>query len=139
MKKVVLLTSLISLCLTSCGRYSSLKSLDDISLLMSKEEVICKMPNGYTRGSMLNKYGQVIEVREYQFATPKDCRDYVGITCATVLTLGLTAPLYFASGPTDTYWLYFCDGKLVQWGRAGDWAEAQKMIYDINFNVSTAN
>lgn len=136
MKRFLLLFAILAISLTSCSQYSSIRCLDNISLLMSKEEVVSEMPKGYTRGSMINKHGQVIEVREYQFASPKDCRDYVGITCISILTLGLTTPLYFVSGPRDTYWLYFCDGRLVQWGKAGDWAEAQKTIYEIDFNVS---
>ena len=115
MKKVIFLIIAASVSLTSCTRYTSIKSLDNISLFMSKETVLEKMNNkGTARGAIVNKYGQTIEVREHT------TRDWF-------------SP-YFDE---KTYWLYFCDGKLVQWGRAGDWAEAQKMIYDFNFNINS--
>ncbi len=104
-----------ALFLTSCGRYASEKTLDGISLLMSKEEVLEKMRStGVARGAIVNKHGQTIEVREYKM------KNWAAVSWDDFST---------------TYWLYFCDGTLVQWGRAGDWAEAQKMIYDVNFNI----
>lgn len=91
---------------------------------------------GIARGSILNKYGQIIEVREYEVDKGKDGRRRAGEILATISTCGLAAPIFFTAGEVNTYWLYFCDGMLVQWGRAGDWVEAQKMIYDINFKIS---
>jgi hypothetical protein len=35
---------------------------------------------------------------------------------------------------SDKYWLYFVDEKLVSWGQAGDWDEAQKQISHIDFS-----
>ncbi|NNM43018.1 MAG: hypothetical protein HKM07_01575 [Chlamydiae bacterium] len=70
---------------------------------------------GVARGSIINKFGQSIEVREYK------TKDWLATSWQEY---------------ERTYWLYFCDGKLVQWGRAGDWAEAKRMIYDINFKTS---
>jgi hypothetical protein len=124
--------------LSSCHKYASEKNFDAISLHMGKEEVIRKMRSkGVARGSIMNKYGQIIEVREYRVDKGKDSVELAGLTCATICTFGLAAPLFFTAGEIDTYWLYFCDGMLVQWGKAGDWAQAQKMVYDINFNVSS--
>ncbi len=108
-----------TLSLTSCGKYISEKKLDGIILHMSKEETFDKMGSrGVARGAIVNKYGQTIEVRECV------SRDWIRSSVWDM---------------DRTYWLYFCDGKLVQWGRAGDWGEAQKMIYDINFNVSATS
>jgi hypothetical protein len=139
MKKIILLIPLIGLVIftTACTRYTSEKNLDAISLRMNKQEVINKMSSkGVARGSILNKFGQVIEVREYKVDAGKT-GDQLGEEIAfTIGTFGLGAPIFCRHGEIHTYWLYFCEGTLVQWGRSGDWAEAQKVIYDINFNVS---
>lgn len=103
--------------LSSCGRYATEKDFDGIALYMNKQDVIEKMSaNGIARGSIINKYGQQIEVREYEV---KVFRPWIGTN-------------------VDSYWLYFCNGKLVQWGMAGDWAEAQRVVYDINFNSTSS-
>jgi hypothetical protein len=31
------------------------------------------------------------------------------------------------------YWMYFYDGKLVQWGEAGDWQREADQIYEMRF------
>jgi hypothetical protein len=81
---------------------------------MAKEDVMKKMSSrGVARGSITNKYGQIIEVREYEISV---WRPWVGTDI-------------------DFYWLYFFEGKLAQWGKAGDWDEAQKIIYEINFKT----
>ena len=104
---------------------------------MKKEDVMKKMgKKGAARGSMINKYGQVIEVREYQVDRGKSDSQLGRELTFTVLTLGLGAPVLLAEGEIETYWLYFHDGQLVQWGKAGDWAEAERSIYDVNFNIS---
>ena len=92
---------------------------------------------GVARGSITNKFGQIIEVREYTVDIGKNGRQRTQEILITIGTFGLASPIFFTAGEINTYWLYFCDGKLVQWGRAGDWAEAQKMIYDINFNLTS--
>ena len=114
MMKSIHLTCLFLLIVfaTSCAsNYVSPKDFDSLSLNMDKATAQAKMSApGVARGAMINKYGQAIEVREYTIT----------------------------SYPTEIiYWLYFCDGKLVRWGRAGDWAEAQKIVYDINFKTSS--
>lgn len=123
--------------LPSCSRYASTNSLNNISLMMTKKETVQQMKvKGIARGAMINKFGQSIEVMEYHINQGKSGKQ-LGIELAfTISTLGLGSPILLSEGEISTYWLYFCDGKLVQWGKAGDWAEAQKTIYDINFKVS---
>lgn len=115
MKKCFAILAISSpLLFTSCGRYASEKDFDVISLNMDKQDVIEKMSaRGVARGSIINKHGQQIEVREYEVRAFRP----------------------FSEPRVDYYWLYFCDNKLVQWGKAGDWAEAQRMVYDVNFNI----
>jgi len=79
-----------------------------LNLGMTKTEVISTMGQPVAaRGSIKNKFDQVVEVWEY--------------------TLW--------KGPiTADYWLYFVDGYLVRWGEAGDWQAESDRIYEIRFN-----
>lgn len=134
--KIALIT-LISCGLISCSKYASVNSLDNISVYMQKEDVMKKMgKKGIARGAMVNKFGQVIEVREYQIDRGKSGSQLSREITVTLLTLGLCSPILFSEGEIETYWLYFYNGQLVQWGKAGDWREAERKIYDINFNIS---
>ena len=91
---------------------------------------------GVARGSIINKFGQVVEIREYKVDAGKSPDQKKREIALTIGTFGLGSPIFLEGGDIiDTYWLYFCDGRLVQWGKAGDWTEAQKQVYDINFNV----
>lgn len=138
MKKLLLFGLPISLLisLSSCAHYASEKNFDTIELNMDKQTVIKSMSaKGVARGSIINKFGQVIEVREYEVEKDKSGKRIGAEIAFTVLTFGFGAPVLLSEGEVATYWLYFCDGKLVQWGKAGDWAEAQRMVYDINFKV----
>ena len=79
---------------------------------MTKEEVLKTVGDPeLARGSIRNKYDQVIEVWEY-YRLPD---------------------IWSSNTSKKTLWVYFCDGHLSQWGEAGDWkAEADK-IYEIRF------
>lgn len=104
---------------------------------MGKEDVLKKMgEGGVARGSMINKFGQVIEVREYQVDRGKPAAEWVEESIITALTLGLCFPILFTEGEIETYWFFFYDGQLVQWGKAEDWAVTERRIYDVNFNIS---
>lgn len=123
--------------LSSCTRYAHERNFDVISLNMKKQEVMKLMDSpGLARGSIINKYGQSIEVREYKVEKAKTGSQWGSEAAMTVCTMGLMAPILFSNGEIDTYWLYFCDGQLVQWGKAGDWAEAKRQVYDINFKMT---
>ncbi len=104
---------------------------------MPKEEVIQRMrAPGVARGAILNKYGQTVEVREYKIQQPRTGAQVATQIAYTAITLGFGAAVLFTGGEVDKYWLFFHNNKLVLWGQAGDWAQAEKKIYDINFNVS---
>ena len=60
------------------------------------------------RGSIINKFGQHIEVWEYDRLVSN------------------------WSWETKRMWVYFCDGPLVQWGEAGDWQKEADAIYEIH-------
>jgi len=88
-------------------------TLNKLNLQMTKSEAEKNVgkPDA-VRGAIQNKYGQTIEVWEYML---------------------VKSPNYLTPGPVVTYWLYFCDGKLVQWGEAGDWGKEADRIYEIRF------
>jgi hypothetical protein len=45
------------------------------------------------------------------------------------MTFGLMAPVLAMPGKEKPYWLYFADGRLVQWGEAGDWRREADRIF----------
>ena len=107
---VVFLGSMLSGCSTTQ------QALSRISLDMNKTEVIKELGDPQVvRGSIRNKYGQVIEVWEYRLMKHR----------GMIRSIALSG--------YDDYWLYFADGKLSQWGQAGDWARDADRIYEIRF------
>jgi hypothetical protein len=108
MKKTILIFFLVLL--LGCATTGKLMNLE---LGMTKKQTATKVgkPDA-VRGSVVNKYGQTIEVWEYMlYKTSSDA-------------------FYDIS---TSYWLFFCDGKLVQWGQAGDWSREADRIYEIRF------
>lgn len=132
-----LFTSLLiaAISLTSfvgCSTTKSTKKLSRISLDMTKEEVRDNMGEPtVVRGSLKNKHGEVIEVWEYKLAVPTSAGQKVGKGFATAVTLGTW--LAVDEGETGYYWLYFADGTLAQWGKAGDWKQEADRIYEYRF------
>jgi hypothetical protein len=106
---IIQLTILSSL--LGCG--TTQQVLSRISLDMTKEEVTDKIgePDA-VRGSIRNKYGQVVDVWEYRLY------QYSGAIPGM-------------SSNYDMYWLYFVDNKLAQWGKAGDWQKDADRIYEM--------
>jgi hypothetical protein len=79
---------------------------------MTKDEVLSTMGKPTAiRSPITNKYGQAIEVWEYTLYK-KWIGPYSG---------------------AKYYWLYFCNGKLVQWEEAGDWRRETGRIYETKF------
>jgi hypothetical protein len=111
MKNVLIITLVLFLgCATA-------NQLNKLQLSMTKAQVIDIIGEAdQVRGSIRNKYDQTIEVWEYE-KQKHDTRYGNPFT-------GLS-PTY--------YWLYFCDGKLVQWNQAGDWNTEANRIYEIRF------
>jgi hypothetical protein len=124
-----------ALFLSGCAEYLEKKDLDVLTINMPREDVISRLKiAGMARGSIVNKFGQVIEVREYQLDNGRDAADVGVDVVLAICTLGITLPASLtAHGHIDTYWLYFCEGRLVQWGKAGDWDQTQKSVYEIRY------
>ena len=104
LKFLILIWLLLFLACATTGKLMKLE------LEMTKKEVAEAMGNPTAvRGSITNKYGQVIEVWEYDLTKTGFRSDEI------------------------SYLLFFCEGKLVQWGEAGDWQKVADRIYEIRF------
>jgi hypothetical protein len=131
MRSTVLIL-LFSIFMAGCATDSS--QMSEISLGMTKQEVRERLGSPtVARGALTNKYGQTVEVLEYKLAMPSDetVGSVVGKSAFTVLTLGMGAAMF--QGQRRDFWLYFHDGKLVQWGQAGDWRKEADRIYEYRF------
>jgi hypothetical protein len=131
MRSTVLIL-LFSVFMAGCATDSS--QMSEISLGMTKQEVRDRLGSPtVARGALTNKYGQTVEVLEYTLAMPSDetVGTVVGKSAFTVLTLGMGAAMF--QGQRRDFWLYFHDGKLVQWGQAGDWRKEADRIYEYRF------
>jgi hypothetical protein len=131
MRSTVLIL-LFSVFMTGCATDSS--SLSEVSLGMTKQEVRERLGSPtVARGALTNKYGQKVEVLEYKLAMPTDetVGSVVGKSAMTVITLGVGAVAF--RGERRDFGLYFHDGKLVQWGQAGDWRKEADRIYEYRF------
>ena len=136
MRKITLL--LLICCVFMSGCAASTKQLRKINLDMTKKEVLKNLgePN-VVRGSMRNKYDQVIEVWEYRFDKGKESNQVTREWLFTACTFGFGSPILLSQGTIDSYWLYFHDDALVQWGQAGDWKREADRIYEINFSAGS--
>ena len=107
LNKTLLLFSIACLfVLSGCHQVIKQSQLSTIKLGMTKKEVVSQLgePAVY-RGSMKNNQHQEIDVYEYlvyqSYWPPRDYRE-------------------------DPYWMYFCDDKLEQWCKSGDWGTTQQ-------------
>ena len=135
-KMYLLLLLLFLVSITACvSGLPKSSQLRQVSLGMSKGEIVDALGEpAVVRGSVRNKFNQVIEVWEYALELPyqDSAGEIIGKSAFTVLTLGVGATRFKAG--IKNYWLYFLDNKLVQWGETGDWGKEPERIYDFNFN-----
>ncbi|HLA27594.1 MAG TPA: hypothetical protein VJZ49_06840 [Syntrophales bacterium] len=130
----LLLIIVVSSCASTLPKSSQLRQ---VTLGMTKDEIIGALGEpAVARGSIRNKFNQVIEVWEYTLALPStdSAGQVVGKSVLTFITLGMGAATFRPE--KKNYWLYLLDNKLAQWGEAGDWRKEPERIYDFNFNPS---
>ncbi len=97
MKKTVLLLTVLSVCGLLTGCASPAKRIKGIELGMSPKKVREKMGEPYTiRAAKVYENGQWMQTWEY-----------------------ISSPLSFNP---KTFWLFFENDKLVQWGQPGDFS-----------------
>jgi len=111
--KYLLMLTIVIIILSSCA--TSAKVLYRLSIGDNKATVVASIgePNA-VRGSIKNNYGQIIDVWEYRLYMYEGAIE------------GLS-PYY------NLYWLYFVEGKLYQWGQAGDWEREADRIIEFRF------
>ncbi len=102
MKRLILVL-FFTLVFASC--LPTTQKLSYLQLDMTKSETTDAIgPPVSVRGSIKNKYNQIVDVWEYEL---------------------------YKKGRRRDYWLFFVGDRLVQWGEAGDWNN--KNIYEIRF------
>jgi len=75
-----------------------------------------------------NRFGQTIEVWEYNLAMPDDPSEESFKKISATLTAGLASPAWLVQ-TTQPYWFYFLDSKFAKWQEAGDWeAEMEQLL-----------
>ena len=123
---VMLLSFMLAGCSTSQG------ILRKVSLDMTKEQVINKIGSPKAvREAIKDKSGHTIELWEYSLST-RQAGEFYQDVIFTVGTAGIAAPMAVSRSKeqVQSYWLYFYDGKLVQWGQEGaqpgDWKVNEK-------------
>ena len=121
---------LLSFILIGCSTSQSV--LRKASLDMTKEQVIQRIgAPKVVREAIKDKTGQTIEIWEYELSTRKDGEFFQDVLF-TIGTAGIAAPMAISRSKDqiETYWLYFSNGKLVQWGQAGvqpgNWKTTEK-------------
>ena len=123
---------LMVVCAAACATPAA--RMETLSLGMSKKEVKNHLGEpAVVRGAVTNQHGQVIEVLEYILAMPStdSAGQIIAKSLGTIVSLGLLAGKF--KGERRSFWLYFMEDKLVQWGQAGDWQEERKRISGIRF------
>ena len=129
MKKAVCIM-LLSFMLAGCSTSQGI--LKKVSLDMTKEQVIDKIGSPKAvREAIKDKSGQTIEIWEYDLSTRQAGEFYQDIVL-TIGTAGIAAPMAISRSKdqVQSYWFYFYNSKLVQWGQAGaqpgDWKVVEK-------------
>lgn len=134
-KKLFFILLLPVIFLAGCAKRIKPNSFLQISLGLTKKQVTDRIGKpAIARGSMVNKYNQVVEIWEYQVDRGLTGSEISANVAATVFTLGFAAPLLNYEGSIETYWLYFHNDRLVQWGKAGDWKKEADAIYEVRWN-----
>jgi hypothetical protein len=102
---------------------------------MSKENLQTNVgkPN-LVRGTVINRYGQEVEVWEYQLVYPDDPDLKSFKVIFSILTAGAGSPVWLVQ-TTKTFWFYFVDSKLARWNEAGDWAVERDRLYELPWRL----
>jgi len=124
MKQILIVISLIFL-LPGCGIVVPLTQnkgkLTQLEIGQSKETVEQNIGSpDEIRGSMKNTEGKTVTVWQYNLcgsAFDSIGNFFLGIFIFTASWWIVPHTEY------NSYWIYFVDGQLAQWGRAGDWRE----------------
>lgn len=117
-----------------CATVKSAKEFENVSVGMSKFDVIKKLGRpAIVRGTLEDKEGEIIEVWEYKAGKGKGFQQVSTEIVFTVMSAGSGAPLLLSAAETDRYWVYFTNGAFSGWSRAGDWARDREKLRDMYY------
>lgn len=86
---------------------------------MTKRQVSLLMGDTLVpRGVTFNKSDQIVEVFQY---SEYEKKEEAKVTSDVLV------------GQPSSFYLFFYQDQLVQWGAADDWREAAKLLYETNF------
>lgn len=126
---IALLVPVVSSCATPAEK------LKYAHIGMSKGGLITNVgkPN-LVRGSVVNRFGQEVEVWEYQLVFPDDPNAKSFKVIFSALTFGVGSPVWLVQN-TKNYWFYFVDSKLTRWNEAGDWRVEKERLYELPWKL----
>lgn len=94
--------------------------VEQFKLGMTKDQVVEVLDAPMTpRGMTVNKFDQVIEVFQYEEFQSKKPAPKVAPDIASL--------------EPSSFYLFFYNNQLVQWGEADDWREVAKLIHNTRF------
>lgn len=125
----LLILSLIFLSIyfqTGCGVVIPLTHNKDklsyLEIKMKKESVIDIVGTpDEIRGSIKNVDDDVVTVWQYDLYSKSSAWANLGLGIFPFFTISWWTPTLGNYNRPDSYWLYFVNNYLTQWGRAGDW------------------
>jgi len=129
---LIAILSFYTIEINAWGSRSLQDKIEDIELGMTQKEIMWKLGKpAVKRGAQIDKDGRNVVVFEY-IITEKSAGLFLLEILIVICTCGLYLPfMFFTADIRHTYWLYFADNKLLQWGKPGDWKGAD-VIYDVN-------
>ncbi|MCH7923771.1 MAG: hypothetical protein IH975_12175 [Nitrospinae bacterium] len=112
---------------TACA--PSVDKLQSVKPGMTKKAVTESFGQPTTVKAVIrNRFGQTIEVWEYNLALPDDPSEESFKKITATMTAGVLAPVWLVQN-TKPYWFYFLDSKFAKWREAGDWeAEMEQLL-----------
>lgn len=127
------LAALTMIAATSCAipaeklKYAHLgMSQDDLETNIGKPNLV--------RGSVVNRFGQQVEVWQYDLIFPDRPDAKAFKIVFSTLTAGAGSPVWLVQN-TRTYWFYFVDSKLARWNEAGDWEAEKERLYELPWQL----
>lgn len=127
------LAAFTMLAATSCATPAENLKYAHLGMSPNDLETNIGKPN-MVRGSVVNRFGQQVEVWQYDLIFPDNPDARTFKIAFTALTVGVGSPVWLAQN-TKTYWFYFVDSKLARWNEAGDWESEKERLYELPWRL----
>jgi hypothetical protein len=125
--------ALVILAISSCSTPADKLQYAHIGMSQDNLKTNVGKPN-LIRGSVVNRFGQEVEIWEYELVFPDnpDAKTFKAVF--SILTFGAGSPVWLVQN-TKTYWFYFVDTKLARWNEAGDWQVEKERLYELPWQL----